>query len=311
METRTTPNYRRLLSFAALVHVVIIAVLFTTVAGKAATPRGSGAPLQRLVFTRQPASAQVGESISSSAYNPTGNPVQVTVVDENNQVVTTFIGTITLSLKSNPGNGVLSGILERNVSEGRAEFPDISLNQSGFGYRLHAVACPFCGSFLRGGEPVNPADSRKFDIVDVVKECDAGPCESGVVTDGDTSAHMETSAGDPNDMLFFSVSPGQLNCALYRETSSLVTFEVTGPRTKTITVEVPRTGARTPSSYQVCYSSPNTFSDRNGQLVNKGLLPDCVPTTNDPAPCVVSRGFVEGQMVIVFSAPLGDPKGRV
>ena len=312
MQIRTILNERRRRpSFGASVHLAIIALLITLVAGTPAIARGGASPQRRLVFTRQPANAQVDESISGSAYNPSGAPVQVTVVDENNQVVTSFVGTITLSLGSNPGHGTLSGILERDVSEGRAEFPGISIDQSGFGYRLHAVACEFCGSFLRGGVPVAPADSRRFDIVDVVKTCDADPCFSGEVTDGNTTASMQTSAGAPGDVLFFSVSPGALNCALYKETSSLVTFSVTGSRTKTITVVVPGTSNRNLSSYQVCYESPNQFRARNGQLVKKGLLPDCAPATSDPAPCVVSREFDGNDVVIVFSAPLGDPKGRV
>ena len=112
-------------------------------------------------------------------------------------------------------------------------------------------------------------------------------------------------------MLFFSVSPGQLNCAHYKETSSLVTFSVTGHRTKTITVAIPQSSARPLSSYQVCYNSSNQFRNRNGQLVNTGLLPDCAPMTSEPAPCVVSRAIGGGDVVVVFSAPLADPKGRL
>lgn len=312
VKTRTTLSERqRHLRFAASVHVVIIAVLFMTIVGTPATAGGRGASSYRLVFTRQPANAQVEESISSSAYNPSGPSVQVTVRDQSNHLVTSFVGTITLSLQSDPGNGTLSGALVQTVENGTAEFPGIEIDESGFGYRLHAEPCQGFGCFstLRGAIPVTPADSRKFDIVDVVMTCDPEPCGSGDVTDGNTTASMMTSSGADGDRLFFSVSPGALNCAQYRETSSLVTFSVTGSRTKTITITVPRTTARPLSSYQVCYDSPNKFKDRNGQLVNKGLLPDC--TTSDPAPCVVSREFEGNDVDIVFSAPLGDPKGRV
>ena len=112
-------------------------------------------------------------------------------------------------------------------------------------------------------------------------------------------------------MLFFSVSPGALNCASYTETSPLVTFNVTGPRTKSITIVVPRSQGRSLASYQVCYNSPNRFRNRAGHLVNTGLLPNCTPATRAPPPCVVSRDLVGNQVVIVFSAPLGNPKGRV
>jgi hypothetical protein len=312
VHTRTTPNYRRLLSFAAFVHVAIIAVLMNTVAVTPATAHGTVSP-SMVEFTRQPANAQVNERIRSTAYSPASDPVQVTVFDQFHNVAASFEGTILLTFKSNPGNGILAGAVEEPVIEGRADFPNIWITQSGFGYRLHAVACPGgCDSSLRGGF-IGPADSHKFDIVDVRKICGEGACESGDVTDtdGHTTAHMETSDGAPGDVLIFSVSPGVLNCASYHETSSLVTFTVTGTRTKTVTVVVPRSSARNLSSYQVCYSSPNSFRARNGLLVKKGLLPDCDAGPNDPAPCVVSRAFDGSTVVIVFSAPRGDPKGRI
>jgi hypothetical protein len=311
VDTGTTPNHRRRRPFAGSVHVLIIGVLIMTVAGAPAIAQGRGDSSYRLVFTLQPANAEVNESISSSPYNPAGDSVRVAVYDNSNQVVPWFPGTITLSLAANPGNGILGGSLEQTVVGGSADFPNISLSQSGFGYRLHAVACSGCGSDLRGGIYVAPADSGTFDIVDVVLTCTAGPCSSGDVTEGRTTAHMETSGGASGNMLFFSVSPGALNCASYTETSALVTFNVTGLRTKTITVVVPRSQARSLASYQVCYNSPNRFRNRAGQLVNTGLLPNCAPATSAPPPCVVSRNFEGNNVVIVFSAPLGDPKGRV
>jgi hypothetical protein len=310
---RTTPNHRRHRPFAGSVHLLIIGILIMTVAGAPAIARARGDSSYTLVFTRQPANAVADARISSSAYNPppAGDPVRVTVYDYYG-VASGFTGTITLSLASNPGNGTLSGTLQETVAYGRADFPDISIDESGFGYRLRAVACQGCGSDLRGGIIVAQADSGTFDIVDVRKICDAESCESGFVEDEDgrTTAHMETSEGADGDVLLFSVSPGALNCASYTETSSLVTFSVSGLRTKTITVIVPRNQGRSLASYQVCYNSPNRFRNRAGHLVNTGLLPNCAPATSAP-PCVVSRAFDGNTVVIVFSAPRGDPKGRV
>jgi hypothetical protein len=312
VDTGTALSHRRRLPFAGNLYVLIVAVFILTVAGVPAIAGARGTTGYTLVFTRQPANAVVNGSISSDPYAPSGDPVRVTVYDQYHDVVTGFFGTISLSLASNPGNGTLSGILEQPVDDGSADFPNISINQSGFGYRLHAVACSGCGSFLRGSIPVAPADSGTFDIVDVAKECGAGPCSSGegYVTDGSTKARIETSDGASGDMLFFSVSPGPLNCARYKETSSLVTFDVTGSRTKTVTVVVPRTSVRGLASYQVCYNSSNRFRNRAGRLANTGLLPDCAAVASAP-PCVVSKGFEGNTVVIVFSAPLGDPKGRV
>lgn len=315
MDTRRARDYRHLLSIAALVHVAVIAILITTVAGTPATAGTTTPPPPpfpwRLVFTHQPANAQVNDFITSAAYNPSGTPIQVSVVAANNSVVTSFYGTITLSFKSNPGNGNLSGTLEEDVSNGSADFPYVQIDQSGTGYRLHATACSGCSTdFLRGGVSVSPADSGKFDITDVVKTCDAGPCSSGDVTQGNTTAHMETSSGEAGDKLFFSVSDGALNCEHYKETSELVEFSVTGSRSKTVTIIIPRTPpTRGLSTYQVCYNSTHTFTDRTGQLVKTGLLPDCSAVADAP-PCVVSRAFDGTNVVIVFTAPVGDPRGR-
>jgi hypothetical protein len=72
-----------------------------------------------------------------------------------------------------------------------------------------------------------------------------------------------------------------------------------------------------PDDYQVCFQSDTAFLDRNGDVTNLGLLPDCeidyesfvyVPPV---PPCVDSRN-VDGSFVyLTFLAPAGDPKGRV
>jgi hypothetical protein len=99
-----------------------------------------------------------------------------------------------------------------------------------------------------------------------------------------------------------------LDCSGYSEVSEVVTFDVTGSRTKTVTITMPKSVAGNANALRVCYSAPVPFEDRNGNLVTIGLLPDC---SSAPAPCMVSAKNVKQTAVVIFNAPEGDPKGRV
>jgi hypothetical protein len=62
--------------------------------------------------------------------------------------------TVTLSLSTNPSGGTLSGTLTVTVSGGVATFGDLSLDQPGGGYVLHAT--------IGGGLP--DIDSNPFNV---------------------------------------------------------------------------------------------------------------------------------------------------
>jgi hypothetical protein len=79
----------------------------------------------------------------------------VAVVDQYGNVVTGVNSdTVTLSIGVNPGGGTLSGTLSVTVSGGVATFGDLSIDQAGAGYTLHAM--------VGGGLP--DLDSNPFTI---------------------------------------------------------------------------------------------------------------------------------------------------
>jgi predicted outer membrane repeat protein len=88
------------------------------------------AAADHLLFLQQPTDAAAGQTLS---------PVMVEVVDAFGNVETGDSDTITLSIGSNPSGGTLSGTLTLTVVNGVATFSDLSIDQAGDGYTLHAT----------------------------------------------------------------------------------------------------------------------------------------------------------------------------
>ena len=96
-----------------------------------ATVAVTPAVADHLVFLQQPTDTPAGQTIS---------PVIVEVVDAFGNVETDDNSdTITLSIGANPGGGTLGGTLTVAVVNGIATFSDLSIDQAGDGYTLHAA----------------------------------------------------------------------------------------------------------------------------------------------------------------------------
>jgi hypothetical protein len=109
----------------------------TTTPMLSVTPYGSAA---QLAFSTQPAA---GANIQASG---TGTfPISVAVEDVNgNLVANDSTGTVTLSIATNPGPGVLtcSGGLTATVASGTASFAGCAITKTGTGYKLTAASSP-------------------------------------------------------------------------------------------------------------------------------------------------------------------------
>ena len=95
-----------------------------------ATPPTTG-PATKLMFVRPPTSTAPGATISP--------PVQVAAVDDQNNIVTTFRGSITIAIGHNGGllkAGTLSGTLLQPAVNGVATFADLSIDQGGTDYYM-------------------------------------------------------------------------------------------------------------------------------------------------------------------------------
>jgi len=94
-----------------------------------ATPPTTG-PATKLMFVKQPTSTAPGATIS---------PVQVAAVDDQNNIVPTFRGSITIAIGHNGGllrAGTLSGTLLQPAVNGVATFADLSIDQGGPDYYM-------------------------------------------------------------------------------------------------------------------------------------------------------------------------------
>ena len=83
---------------------------------------------QLVVTTQPPASVTAG----------TGFSLTVKAEDKFGNVATSFTGSVTIALGSNPGGGTLGGTLTMTASGGVASFSDLNLNKTGSGYTLKA-----------------------------------------------------------------------------------------------------------------------------------------------------------------------------
>ena len=86
----------------------------------------------RLAFAVQPANV--------SANHPMTPAIEVTVLDDGGSPVPDLVGSVTVSLGGNPGDGTLSGSLTRALSNGIATFSDLTIDGQGSGYTLVASA---------------------------------------------------------------------------------------------------------------------------------------------------------------------------
>jgi hypothetical protein len=93
----------------------------------ATPPTGPGAAT-KLLFVAQPTNTVAGATISP--------PVRVAAVDDQNNIVTTFNGSIRIAIGHNGGllKGTLSGTLLQPVVNGVATFSDLSIDQAGTDY---------------------------------------------------------------------------------------------------------------------------------------------------------------------------------
>src|SRR5207253_1215811 len=99
----------------------------------------------QLAFTQQPSTTVAGATISPA--------VQVTALDAAGNPVSSFTGSVTVALGSNPGGSTLGGTTTAAAVNGVASFGDLSANKTGTGYALTATAAG-----------LNPATSSGFNI---------------------------------------------------------------------------------------------------------------------------------------------------
>lgn len=272
-----------------------------------------------LAFLSQPADALPKAHITDTAFDTSGGPVQVEVLDASASLATGVTGQITMAIGTNPSGGTLKGQRKQPITGGIASFANLSIDLAGEGYTLVASTV--------GPAPVT---SDPFDIASTadVEQCQpSDPCSGSVSDTSGTSATIDAPPGS-DGVLTMSLAPGGIDCAGYAEHSSTLTFDFTSSdalvsnlasdETSDSSKQVAMSFDMGDSEFnlndlQVCFESPTPFTDRSGETdVTIGLLPDCQTQSGErPPPCLLGRTADGSNVTLTFLAPAGDPKGRI
>jgi hypothetical protein len=290
-------------SLALLTSLVVLSSFFVIVGAQVAAAQTCGVDtVCHLVFVGQPHAAVTGRTITTTDFNiPPGDSVRVEAQDAEGQRVTSFSELVTLHINTSSvpkGETVTLSGNEANAFGGVATFDKLSISHSGT-FTLRA-----------NSSTAGSVDSDSFTIWD--KRCQQGePCV--VSKTNSMTAEVNTSAAG---IFLLSLNADSIDCGdSFNHAPGTVTVESTSTETKVVTIRIDKSVVKaTPNngvmSYQVCYESGTPFTDRNGAVTTKGLLPDCppMPTAAD-APCILSKTKDRaGRVVIRVLLPAGDPK---
>ncbi len=264
-----------------------------------------------LSFTKQPAHSEKSPTvITSQVFQPAGDAVTVSVVDAAGLLpVTWWVGTIGLDKGNDPTAGDVAvftgGTAGSAVNGSRTFAPTIDISATGYTVIANATAGNAASQGIVSGLP-----SQSFNIVDVATICGStGGCTARAGRGQKTEAVVDASpSGAAGDLVILSINDPTvtLTCRGYTASSDLVVFDVTKSdgapslRAKTATLTLQAVFVnKSASKYQVC------FQGATGVPL---LLPTCAAKTPVP-PCVVSKALDKFKnLVIVVSAPAGDPK---
>lgn len=270
----------------------------------------------RLRFLAQPKNARVTQTVTNSAYDPSGAPVSVEVVDGLGQRIAASSQLITVGFGVNAGAGTLSGTKTVTAASGVATFSTLSIDKPGFGYTLVATS-----------PGLTSATSDTFTIDQVAIVCTEDVTCSGQLalkqTDqalgGSSTVNVSAIQGPGADLDagFLSLSlglGGGLDCAGYTEFTSgldILNADFSSlDRQKAIVVTIDKRVMNAVSNngasfLESCFGAPYTFATKPGTPLEvnaaylpgpypapeyKGLLPDCGGSAqlDDPATAGVS-----------------------
>ena len=264
----------------------------------------SAGPTAALTFTAQPSDTPEGEVMTPA--------VQVREADQYGNPTS---GSITLTTASVPAGAT---DLPQTVAtvNGVAAFPNIQIDQPGTGYTLAASSGPITGTsaaFSIIGTAASPAA--------VSCPANESPCTSPLVGSAANTqvqlADSPASGGTTSDSVVITDDPttaAPAACSTSAVTSvenaaSLASSDST--RSLLATFDVPAaivtTLGGTTSPWVVCYQSPTSFQDVNGNTVNQGVLPACPATSPAAAaPCVASVDTSTGAADITLYSLTGQ-----
>jgi hypothetical protein len=287
------------------------------------------------VSGRGPADALVGQSITSSPFNPTAaGKVQVELLNTANNRVTNLPVTITLTLRLDSVSAAGLTTTPATTFQGVATFDPLSVgvtNVAAFSnYTLVAASDPDIATATSGG----------FDIWEAGTNCGGGTCALNLPTVGDpipdTYRISNSTAGSVITASTFSVSDSNVDCDGYEEfTSFVVWHEYSGSGKVFVVIHTARDEMKADvrngqTSVQLCVGLSHTWNaqqvsgfpsqpvqkDTNGSapggLLFVGLAPKCPKKApENGAPCITRQyGDGNGGNYTEAWLPGGDPPRR-
>jgi hypothetical protein len=270
-----------------------------------------------LAFDTQPALAQKGEIITSDPADPTGERVKVQLRDGNGDPTSQSGVQVTLALVSStaPSGVTLGGDTEDATNgDGIARF-EPTIGTTARGYKLRASA---------SDPQIADSDaSSAFNIEDVAKLCN-GSCEADPPSKAGTTAEIDVTSNGGILTVSLGLDDAELTCEnaandFYEDSSSTVTWDVTQAGSRTVVIiRLDASQVDRPYNlYDVCFSAPSYgFRNRFNVRIEPGeagLLKICPPRLDkqNADPCVVDKWRENGDVLIKFSVPPGDPRGRI
>jgi len=267
-----------------------------------------------LHFVVPPADAHVDANVTGAALDPTGVAVAVEVLDSPGGArVTTATDPVSLSLV--PPSGMVGAALDPAVPtvhavDGLAVFDaangdGFSISPQGIGYRLTATSSAGIASVT----------SDTFDVVNGGVVCQGAGCSTQAGSGGIFVTVIAPDAA-PGDIITIALDVETLDCPGYAPLpgTPVVTFHVTGNSVRIVKIRVPAAlDTRPRSEDRVCYGSELAFIDRDGNLTNAGVLPQCPAKDPSSEPPCQRRTRIDkrtGDHIVSFIAPPGSTRGR-
>ena len=274
-----------------------------------------------LEFTGQPTQTAVNSDILTK-FDSTGSPLTVQLLDANNDVLNPadFSASrtpVTVSIRTNPGNGTLSGTTTVVSSNGVADFENLQINNAGVGYDLAASSSGLAS-----------ATSNFFTITGKIEPCATGSCSASQST-STTAASLATSS--LGNFVTLGLGGVALTCDHYQAVSDVAAFGVfdssgasvtnaSSTVTLTVSKQVAESAHRPLWRWQLCYGSQTPFpaipgtkgtTVIGGTTYYTGLLLSCfLLPPGHPQPCLKSRRVTPWGAVTLTFIARGDPLGH-
>ena len=223
-----------------------------------------------VAFTPQPSNVAAGATISPA--------VQVTAQDSAGSTATSFSGTITVAIGSNPGGGTLSGTISVSAVNGVATFSNLSINNPGAGYTLTAAASGLSG-----------AASAAFNVT----ASNQPPTANFTFTCSGLSCSFTSTSSDPDGSIAsyrWTFGDGGSSTAQNPSHS----YSGSGSYTVTLTVTDNQGATSSPHSATVSVTAPNQPPTANFTYNCSAVSCSFTSTSSDPDGSIASYSWTFG-----------------